>query len=58
MTYIKKDDKLYKVTEQEIDLVKLENEIARLEQDIENIPEPKTEPDQETLEHYNMQRTE
>ena len=54
MEYVKKDGKLYKITEEEVNVKALENEITNLEQRKSNIPEPKTEPDEETLEFYNV----
>jgi len=44
------------VTNEEIiDLQQLEDEIANLEEQILNMPSIKTEPDQETLEFWNME---
>jgi len=54
MKYIKRKGRVYKVTEQEVDVKALENEITNLKQRIESIPKPKTKPDEETLDFYNM----
>ena len=57
MIYEKTEDpniiKKIKTIESEIHLDKLEAAIRRLQEQIRNIPKPKKEPDQETLNYWN-----
>ncbi|MCW7076383.1 MAG: hypothetical protein OCU18_03715 [Candidatus Syntrophoarchaeum sp.] len=62
MEYIKTDipDIIKKIetVESEIHISKMETEIAGLKSQLGNIPEPKKEPDQETLEFWNRMNSE